>query len=199
MLHIKETIIVEGKYDKITLSQFIEANIIVTNGFQIFKNKEGIQLFRRLAQKDGVVILTDSDGAGFQIRNYLKNCLQDGSVKHAFIPEISGKEKRKIAASGQGLLGVEGMKRDILEESLRNAGCTILGEDIPFIQTAPLQKSDLFKLGLSGTQNSASLRKKLLKKCSLPAGMSANTMLDVLNTLYGREKFLELWEQWSLS
>ena len=186
---IKETLIVEGKYDKIRLSSLVDANIIQTDGFMIFKNKEMIKLISRLADETGVIILTDSDTAGFKIRNYIKSCLAGKNVKHAFVPSVSGKEKRKDKAGKEGLLGVEGMNDEALLKALSDVGCEIGQEK------EKITKSDFYLMGLSGGAESKTLREKLAVHLSLPRRMSSNMLLDVINSLYGKEKFLELFEE----
>lgn len=184
---IKETIVVEGKYDKIRLLQLFSANIIQTDGFQIFKNKEMVHLLGRLADETGLIILTDSDSAGFMIRNYVKSCLAGKNVKHAFIPNIKGKEKRKEKAGKEGLLGVEGMRKEALIKALETACYT---EDI---KKEKITKYDLMQVGLSGGKESSQKRQELLKKLELPTRLSANMLLSVLNVLYTKEKFFELF------
>ena len=190
MLKIKEAIVVEGRYDKNTLSQLVDTVILETSGFAIFNNKERLALFRRLAESRGLVVLTDSDGAGFVIRNHLKGAIDPFLVKHAYIPDVPGKEKRKRAPGKEGKLGVEGMRPAVLEEALRRAGCTFLNE--PSGDTEPrraITKADLFTLGLSGGPDSAGKRAALLQKLDLPVHLSANALLDVLNALYTYEQF----------
>lgn len=188
MIRIKETVVVEGKYDKIRLSQLIDANIICTDGFMIFKNEEMIRLLSRLADETGVIILTDSDSAGFKIRNYIKSCLMEKNVKHAFIPSLEGKEKRKEKPGKEGLLGVEGMRDEALIKALELAGYEA-GES----QGEKITKTDFFRLGLSGGKDSREKRKNLAIKLNLPHRISANMLLDVVNILYDREKFFELF------
>jgi len=193
MIKVNEVIVVEGRYDKNTLSQIVDGTIIETEGFGIFSDKEKLALFRRLAETRGLVVLTDSDGAGFLIRNYLKGAIDTKYVKHAYIPDISGKEKRKSAPSKEGKLGVEGMSRELIIAALVNAGVSVdeaeggKGKD-------PITKPDLYEAGLSGGRGSADKRQKLLKKLELPAKLSPNAMLDVLNALMTREGFLKLTE-----
>ena len=191
MIKINEVIIVEGRYDKNTLSQIIDGTIIETEGFGIFSDKEKLNLFRRLAETRGLVVLTDSDGAGFVIRNYLKGAIDPKYVKHAYIPDISGKEKRKSSPSKEGKLGVEGMSRDILLSALQKAGVTV-SEAACESRAAPITKTDLFELGLSGGKESREKRLELLGRLSLPARLSPNAMLEVLNALMTREEFFEL-------
>ena len=191
MIRIKEAIVVEGRYDKNTLSQIVDAHIIETAGFGIFSDKEKTALLRRLAEKCGIIILTDSDGAGFLIRNRIKGAVPDGCVKHAYIPDIKGKERRKQHASKEGKLGVEGMTPEIIIEALKRSGATIQGESTE-PRKGEITKGDLYELGLSGGAGSAEKRKELAHKLALPEKMSANALLDVLNTLYTKEELFDL-------
>lgn len=193
MHKVKEVIVVEGRYDKAFLASFLDAVIVETRGFGLFSNKEQLALLRVMAEKRGLVILTDSDGGGFVIRNFLKSALPASLVKHAYIPDIPGKEKRKSSPSKEGKLGVEGMRPEVILEALRRAGATVDGEEGPV--RGSLSKADLFALGLSGTAGSAELRQKLLKKLSLPEHMTANAMLDVLNLISNREQLEALISQ----
>ena len=188
MKRIKEVIVVEGRYDKNTLSQIVDATVITVGGFSVFNDKEKLAFLRRLAAEKGLIVLTDSDGAGFVIRNYLKGALPKEQVKQAYIPDVQGKERRKRRAGKEGKLGVEGMKPDVLLEALRRAGATFLdetGEDLPARE--PITKADLFALGLTGGADSAVRRKALLKRLELPEHLTANGMLEALNLLYDRE------------
>lgn len=187
MKTVKETIVVEGKYDKIRLSQLFSANIIQTDGFMIFKNKEMISLLSRLADETGIIILTDSDSAGFKIRNYIKNCLAGKNVKHAFIPSLEGKEKRKEKPGKEGLLGVEGMRDEALLAAMEQASYSH-GEE-----KEKITKFDFVMLGLSGGGNSRQNRQILAKELGLPERLSANMLLDILNALYTKEEFLALF------
>ncbi len=189
MIRVREAIVVEGRYDKTTLSQLVDGVILETNGFGIFKDREKLALLRRIADRRGLVVLTDSDGAGFVIRNYLKGALPKDKVKHAYIPDLYGKEKRKTHPGKEGKLGVEGMSPAVLEHALRQAGATILGEETG--RAAPaLTKADLYACGLSGGENSREKRKKLLAALGLPEHLSPNAMLPVLSALYSREDLL---------
>ena len=192
-LKIREVIVVEGKYDLNALKQMIDGIVVTTDGFGIFHNSEKMELIRRMAEKRGVVILTDSDGAGFVIRNHLKSCLPKEQVKHAYIPDVYGKEKRKRIRSKEGKLGVEGMSTDVLWRSLIAAGATIDGEAV--FGGGTLSKADLFAIGLSGTPNSAENRAKLIRALELPEKLSPNALLDVLNAMYEKQQFLALWNQ----
>ena len=181
MVKIKEAILVEGRYDKNTLSQIVDAPILETGGFGIFKDKKQMALLRTVAEKRGLIVFTDSDGAGFVIRNHVKSAIPSKYLKHAYIPDILGKERRKAAPGKEGKLGVEGMKPEVIQEALRRAGATIEGED--GISSHQITKQDLMELGLSGGADASTKRLKLLKKLDLPEHMSANTMLQALNLL----------------
>lgn len=188
MIRVREVIVVEGRYDRNALSQVVDAVILETSGFGIFNDREKLALLRRIADERGLIVLTDSDGAGFVIRRYLKGALDPAKVKHAYIPDITGKEKRKSSPSKEGKLGVEGMRPEVLLDALRRAGATFCDEAAP--QKEPITKADLYAAGLSGGANSAEKRKALLKKLDLPEKLTANALLDVLNVLWGRETFL---------
>ncbi len=190
MVKVREVIVVEGRYDKNTLLQLVDATVLETHGFGIFKDKEQLSLLRRAAEKRGLIVLTDSDGAGFVIRNYLKGAIPGNLVKHAYIPDIPGKERRKAAPGKEGKLGVEGMEPEVLLEALRRAGATLEGET-PSEPRTPITKTDLYDLGLTGGPDSKAKRLALLKQLNLPEHMSANAMLEALNILYDREEFLE--------
>ena len=190
-IHVAETIIVEGKYDKNTLSQYLDANIIETSGFGVFKNPETDELIRALAKKTGVVVMTDSDGAGFVIRNHIRGAVSEGRVLHAYIPDIPGRERRKTRAGAEGLLGVEGMDRETILKALRDCGATLLGER-RVASVHPLTKADMYALGLSGGKGSAQARDALKKKLGLPTKLTANALLAVLNALYTRDEIIAL-------
>ena len=190
MVKIKEAILVEGRYDKNTLSQIVDAPILETAGFGIFKDKKQLVLLRQVAEKRGLIVFTDSDGAGFVIRNHIKSSIPAKFLKHAYIPDIAGKERRKREAGKEGKLGVEGMTKDVILESLRRAGATIEGEDMPVRQS--ITKQDMMELGLSGGAGSSEKRAALLKKLDLPEHMSANALLQALNLLYSLEELKEL-------
>ena len=195
MLRIREAIVVEGRYDKNTLSQLVDTVILETSGFGIFKDGEKLALFRRLAEERGLIVLTDPDGAGFVIRNFLKGSIPPDRVKHAYVPDILGKERRKRTPGKEGKLGVEGMRPAVLEEALRRAGATFLdgsGEDR--VSRRPITKADLFTLGLSGGPGAGEKRKALLKRLSLPEHLSPNAMLEVLNALYSYEELAALMD-----
>ena len=181
MVKIKEAIVVEGRYDKNTLSQILDAPILETSGFGIFKDKKQMKLLRQVAEKRGLIVFTDSDGAGFVIRNHIKSAIPGKFLKHAYIPDIAGKEKRKAAPGKEGKLGVEGMTPEIILEALRRAGATIDGEEAP--ESRQITKQDLMALGLSGGADASAKRLALLKRLDLPEHMSANAMLQALNLL----------------
>lgn len=186
MVKIREAIVVEGRYDKNTLSQILDAPILETSGFGIFKDRQQMQLLRRIAETRGLIVFTDSDGAGFVIRNHIKSAIPGKYLKHAYIPDIYGKEKRKAAPGKEGKLGVEGMTKEVILESLRRAGATIDGEENGAV--SQITKQDLMELGLSGTPEASARRLKLLKKLNLPERMSPNAMLQALNLLYNLEE-----------
>ena len=190
MVKIKEAIVVEGRYDKNTLSQVVDATILETQGFGLFKDKQQLALLRRVAQKRGLIVFTDSDGAGFVIRNHIKSAIDGKYLKHAYIPDIPGKERRKASPGKEGKLGVEGMTPQIILEALRRAGATIEGENAHGSRN--ITKQDLMALGLSGGPNSSMLRLALLKKLDMPEHMSANAMLQALNLLYTLEELESL-------
>ena len=186
MVKIKEAIVVEGRYDKNTLSQIVNAPIFETAGFGIFKDKQQMALLRRVAMERGLIVFTDSDGAGFVIRNHIKCAIDARYLKHAYIPDIYGKERRKATPGKEGKLGVEGMTRDVLLEALRRSGATFEDETAP--ATMGITKQDLMELGLSGGKNSGVKRLALLRKLGLPEHMSTNAMLQTLNLLYTPEE-----------
>lgn len=190
MHKISEVIVVEGRYDKNTLSQVVDAVIIETSGFGVFNNKEKQQLLRTLAEKRGMIVFTDSDGAGFVIRNFIKGCVDPKYLKHAYIPDIYGKERRKAKASKEGKLGVEGMKPEALLEALIAAGATVDGvsED----KKATITKADMFSMGYTGKPDSSKRRAELLKTLGLPEKMTGSALLDVLNVIMTRDEFLAL-------
>ena len=192
MIKIKEAIVVEGRYDKNTLSQIVDAPIFETSGFGIFKDKQLLKLLRQVALKRGLIVFTDADGAGLVIRNYLKGAIPGDALKHAYTPQIAGKERRKAAPGKEGILGVEGMTPDTILGALVNAGATFEGE----VKSAQGQitKQDLMELGLSGGKDSSAKRIALLRKLDLPANMSANAMLQALNMLYTLDELKELLE-----
>lgn len=188
---VKEVIVVEGRYDKNSLSQVVDAVIIETSGFGIFNNIQKQKLLRKMAESRGLIVLTDSDGAGFVIRNFIKGCVDPSLVKHAYIPDIYGKERRKATASKEGKLGVEGMRPEVLLEALRRAGATIDG-DADSLAGQRITKADMFAKGLSGRTGSAERRALLIKALDLPEHMTADGLLDFLNATMSRDEFLAL-------
>ncbi len=194
MLRVREAIVVEGRYDKNTLSQLVDGVILETGGFGIFRDREKLALLRRIAEKRGLILLTDSDGAGFVIRNYLKGALPKERVKQAYIPDLYGKEKRKSRPGKEGKLGVEGMSPAVLEDALRRAGATILGE-ADRRQAPALTKADLYACGLAGGEGSREKRRALLLRLGMPEHLSPNAMLPVLSALYSREDLLNELEK----
>ena len=185
MIKLSQAVIVEGKYDKIKLSSVLDTVIIATNGFGIYKDKEKTELIRTLAKSCGIVILTDSDTAGFRIRNHIKGCCKEGQIINVFIPQIKGKEKRKEKPSSEGFLGVEGMDEQVLINALHSAGVIAESSD----RTNFLTKADMLDDGLVGGKDSAVLRRKVLKKLGLPSLLSANTMCEVINRLFTIEEY----------
>ena len=191
MIKIREAIVVEGRYDKNTLSQIVDAPILETSGFGIMNDKAQLSLLRKVAEARGLIVFTDSDGAGFVIRNFLKGTIPANQLKHAYIPDIYGKERRKSAPGKEGKLGVEGMRPEVIVEALRNAGATIEGESAS-ATVGNITKQDFMELGLSGGQGSSEKRKKLLQKLQLPEHMSSNAMLQALNLLIDLETLRKL-------
>lgn len=181
MLKIQEAIVVEGRYDKNTLSQIVDAPIFETGGFSIFKNKQQMALLRKVAQKRGLIVFTDSDGAGFLIRNHIKGAIDNRYLKHAYIPDLYGKERRKKCPGKEGKLGVEGMTKAVILEALFRAGATVQGETKSSAQN--ISKQDLMELGLSGGPDAANKRLALLKRLDLPEHMSTNAMLQAVDLL----------------
>ena len=191
MHSVREVIVVEGRYDKNTLSQVVDAVIIETSGFGIFNDAEKRKLLQTMAEARGLIVLTDSDGAGFVIRNYIKGCVDPKLVKHAYIPDIYGKERRKSAPSREGKLGVEGMEPQVLLDALIRAGATF--DDEKYKKSAPrISKADMYARGLSGREGSAEKRARLIKQLGLPERLTADGLLDVLNATMSREEFLTL-------
>lgn len=189
---IREVIVVEGKYDKNALAQVVDATVITVGGFSVFRDQERLELLRRLSEKRGLIILTDSDGAGFVIRNFLKGALPKERVKQAYVPDVYGKERRKRTPGKEGKLGVEGMKPAVLLEALRRCGATFEDGEAPRAAGEAMTKADLFALGLTGGPDSGAKRRALLNRLNLPEHLNANAMLEALNLLYRREELLEL-------
>lgn len=192
-LRIREAIVVEGRYDKAALAGVVDTLILDTAGFGVFRDGEKLALLRRLAEQRGLIVLTDPDGAGFVIRNYLKGAIPKGQVKHAYVPDVYGKERRKRAPGKEGKLGVEGMDRPVLRQAVLNAGATVLDGDAPERAAGNLTPADLFALGLSGTADAAERRGELLKRLGLPERMSAKALLAALNALYTPGELEELF------
>lgn len=191
MYRVKEVIVVEGRYDKNTLSQVVDAVIIGTSGFGIFNDRQKQKLLRTMATARGLIVLTDSDGAGFVIRNFIKGCVDPALVKHAYIPDVAGKERRKAAPSKEGKLGVEGMRPEVLLNALMRAGATIDGAESA-VQCERISKADMYKRGLSGGTGSREKRAALIKSLDLPEKLTADALLDVLNATMTREEFFAL-------
>lgn len=188
MISLRPVILVEGKYDRIKLAQLFDATILMTDGFGIFRQKDKLALLRRLAESRGLLVFTDSDGAGFVIRNYLKGAIPQGKIYHAYLPDLYGKEKRKAKASKEGKLGVEGVPDAVILEAVRKSGA---------LEEAPrppenITKIDLFELGLSGRRDSAARRAELMRRLDLPERMSANALLEVLNCVTDLEELKRL-------
>ncbi len=192
MIKLKMPIIVEGKYDKITLSNVVDTLIISTDGFRIFKNKEMCDLIRTLSMRDGVIVMTDSDSAGSVIRNHIKNIASGGKIINVYVPQLKGKEKRKDHPSKEGFLGVEGISKEVLEHTLLKYGITGY---VDSKKQEKITKTDLFVLGFSGQENSSQNREKLLNSLNLPKNLSSKAMLDVLNVLFNREDFMTFVEK----
>lgn len=190
MIKISQAIVVEGRYDKNTLSQIVDAPIFETSGFHIMKDKATQALLRRVAMERGLIVFTDSDGGGFVIRNFLKQIIPPQYLFHAYIPDIYGKEKRKSAPGKEGKLGLEGMSREVILTALKNCGANFHPNE-----KQPITKQHLFALGLSGQANSSILRKQLLKKLELPEHMSANAMLQALDVLYSPEELADILKE----
>ena len=196
MRKVREVIVVEGRYDKNTLSQVVDATVVTLGGFSVFNDKEKLAFLRRLARERGLIILTDSDGAGFVLRNYLKGALPKDRVKQAYIPDMAGKERRKRRPGKEGKLGVEGMRPEVLLEALRRCGATFEDESAQAVPAEPpITKADLYALGLTGGPDSGEKRRALLRRLELPEHLTANGLLEALNLLYGRRAFLERMEE----
>lgn len=188
MIKLKEAVIVEGKYDAVKLSNFIDALIITTEGFGIFKNKEKQKFLRRLAKEKGLIVLTDSDSAGFMIRNFICSAVPEENVKNVYIPDIYGKEKRKDTPSAEGKLGVEGVSEDVIIKALQKAGVNSVKTKE---ERRMITNIDLFEYGFSGRENSKEKRKKLLSLLELPERMSTSSLVKVLNSFVTYEEFIE--------
>ena len=188
MLHIEQAVIVEGKYDKIKLSSILDAVIITTNGFSVMKNKEKLEIISFYAQNKGIIILTDSDSAGFKIRNYLKGAIKNGKIINVYVPDIFGKEKRKAAPSKEGKLGVEGIDKEIILDAFKKAGVISYDKDA---DNDPITRIDLYECGLSGGENSSEKRKVLLQQLGMPQLLTTTGMLEILNTMMSRSEFYD--------
>lgn len=197
MVRIREAILVEGRYDANTVHQVVDTVILETGGFRIFNNADQLKLIRRIAATRGLIILTDSDGAGFVIRNFIKSALPIDQIKQAYVPDILGKERRKRQSSKEGKLGVEGMSSNIILEALRRAGATFLDNSsaISSPQIKAITKADFFCWGLSGGADSTVRRQKLIKALDLPSHMSANALLAFINAVSTREEIERLMQQ----
>lgn len=190
MIRVKQAIIVEGRYDKIRLSNIVDTAIICTNGFSIYKDAEKQELIKSLAEKTGIIILTDSDSAGFQIRSFIRSIVKRGEVLNAVTPDIFGKERRKLQPSKQGKLGVEGIPDELIIQALKNCGAVIDG-DIPAEKEEPLTRADLMELGLAGGENSAERRRRLQRRLGLPELLSAKLLLETGNKMFTRSEFIQ--------
>lgn len=193
MIRIREAIVVEGRYDVNTVRQVVDTVVLESGGFRIFHDKDQLRLLRKIAATRGLIVLTDSDGAGFVIRNYIKGALPPGSIKQAYIPDIAGKERRKRHGSKEGKLGVEGMRPEVILEVLRRAGATFEDESESSSQhTTPISKADFFAWGLSGHQDSVKRRAAVLKALDLPSHMTANALLEFINAVSSRAELQEI-------
>lgn len=190
MKRIREVIVVEGRYDKNALRQVVDATVVETRGFGVFRDQERLALLRRLGRERGLILLTDSDGAGFVIRNFLKGAIPKSQLKQAYIPDVPGKERRKAAPGREGKLGVEGMPPQVLLEALERAGATFEEEAEAEDRRRPITKADFYALGLTGAPDSAARRASLLRRLRLPEHMTANALLEAVNILYTREEFM---------
>lgn len=194
LIKLKQAIIVEGKYDKITLENFIDTTIITTNGFRIFKDDDKRKLIRLLAEKNGIIVMTDSDSAGSVIRSHLKQICPKGSIINVYVPQLFGKEKRKEKHSKEGLLGVEGMTQDVILDALNRSG--VIGDTVERKSQKSITKAILYSIGVSGRKNSSFLRNELAEYLDLPKAMSTNAFLDCLNAVYEYDKFIEAVKIW---
>lgn len=189
MIHIKQAIIVEGRYDVNKVKQLVDTIVIETSGFGIFNNKEKLDLIRRIAAERGILVLTDSDGAGFVIRNYLRGAIPKEQVRHAYIPQIAGKERRKAKGSKEGTLGVEGVPDEVIVQALQNAGVECIEEDT---EKPKITKADFYEWGLAGVPGSNEKRKKLLCALNLPQHMTANALLEFINAIADYEEVKQI-------
>lgn len=194
MIKLKEAVIVEGKYDKINIENFIDAFIVVADGFRIFKDREKTELLRKIAKENGLIVMTDSDSAGMLIRSHLKGVIGEGKITQVYLPQIKGKEKRKEKHSAEGFLGVEGLGEEVIISALEKAG--VVGEKLQKRSDKSINKTLLFELGLSGTRDSKLNREKLLKGLDLPLNMSANALIDYFGRIYSEEEFRKECAKW---
>ena len=193
MIRLNKAVIVEGKYDKIKLENFIDAYIITTNGFRIFKDTEKRELLKKIANDSGIIIMTDSDSAGMVIRNFLKDIIKEGDIINVYLPQISGKEKRKHEKSKEGFLGVEGLSEEIITNALKRAGVFMTSEEKKRERT--INKALLYELGLSGRNDSKKNREELYKFLQLPTCLGSNSFLQYINTVYTQEEFIEVYKK----
>lgn len=189
MIRLKQAVIVEGKYDKIKLENMLDAVIVTTGGFAVFKDREKLDLIRALANKSGVIIMTDSDSAGNLIRRHLKGFLPPQSIINVYVPQIAGQEKRKRTPSKEGFLGVEGLTEQVLADALERAGVT--GEKTS-VKAAGVTKAEMYEAGLSGRENSCQNRRNFLRRYGFPENLTGNALLEILNHYYGREEALRM-------
>ncbi len=195
MIKLDSAVIVEGKYDKITLENIIDAHIIATDGFRIFKDKAKCKLIRKIAEEKGVIVITDSDSAGALIRAHIKNITGNTNIVNVYIPKICGKEKRKSTPSKEGTLGVEGMSADIIKKALEKSG-VLMGESRG--KRREITKTDMYEVGFSGCNEAKRRREDFLKYLDLPENISPNAMLDILNTFYSLEEFRKEVKKWQM-
>lgn len=193
MIKCRMPVIVEGKYDRITLSRILDGTVIETRGFGIYRNKELLEMLRVMAKKTGIVVLTDSDAAGFQIRGHIRSAIREGTIVDVYIPDVYGRERRKAQPSKEGKLGVEGLSAALLEEAFRKAG---VGAEQVEAPGDPVTKTDLYLWGFTGAEGASDRRRQLLAKLGFPERMSANAMLSAVNVLYNREEFAQKLNEW---
>lgn len=195
MISVRQAIVVEGKYDKIKLSSVVKGVIICTDGFGVFKNRDKLEVIRLYAKETGIIILTDSDSAGFKIRNFIKGSVGEGKITHVYIPDIFGKERRKTSPSKEGKLGVEGMSEQVLTEAFRKAGVIFCGEERDGRTGGGIDKTLLYELGLSGRPDASLRRKALLCRLELPGLMTSSAIADLLNAMMSREELITIAEE----
>ncbi len=197
MIKLREAILVEGRYDVNTVRQVVDTVVLETGGFRIFNNKDQLKVIRRIAETRGLIVLTDSDGAGFVIRNYLKGALPQDKIKQAYVPDVTGKERRKKHGSKEGKLGVEGMRPEVILDALRRAGATFEGEGERAPAEMTITKADFFEWGLSGRPDSTARRAAVLKALDLPQHMTANALLEFINAVGTRQQLCEILQSFS--